>query len=51
MQIGMRLLTSGQLKLENLITHSYELHDIQKAFEAAYEKPEGFVKAIVSMRR
>lgn len=51
MQIGMRLLTSGRLALDDLITHSYELRDIQKAFEAAHEKPEGFVKAIICMKR
>jgi 2-desacetyl-2-hydroxyethyl bacteriochlorophyllide A dehydrogenase len=47
MRIGMRLLTSGRLTLDGLVTHRYALPDIDKAFEVAHEKPEGFVKSTV----
>jgi threonine dehydrogenase-like Zn-dependent dehydrogenase len=47
MQIGMRLLTSGRLSLEGLVSHRYTLSDINQAFLTAHEKPEGFVKSTV----
>jgi 2-desacetyl-2-hydroxyethyl bacteriochlorophyllide A dehydrogenase len=50
MRIGMRLLTSGRLSLEDLVTHRFPLRDIDKAFLAAHEKPEGFVKSTIVMK-
>ena len=47
MRIGMRLLTSGRLSLEDLVTHRFELSEINAAFQAAHEKPEGFVKSTI----
>lgn len=49
MRIGMRLLTSGRLSMDGLVTHRFDLPDINQAFEMAHEKPEGFVKSTVSM--
>jgi L-iditol 2-dehydrogenase len=49
MDIGARLLTNGQLDLSRLVTHRFDLADINDAFRAAVTKPEGFVKAIVTM--
>jgi threonine dehydrogenase-like Zn-dependent dehydrogenase len=49
MRIGMRLLTSGRLTLDDLVTHRFQLSDINQAFLAAVEKPEGFVKSTVVM--
>ena len=49
MRIGMRLLTSGRLTLADLVTHRFQLSDINKAFLAAHEKPEGFVKSTIVM--
>ena len=49
MRIGMRLLTSGRLSLEDLVTHRFQLSEIDRAFLAAHEKPEGFVKSTVVM--
>ncbi|HYN90194.1 MAG TPA: zinc-binding dehydrogenase, partial [Ardenticatenaceae bacterium] len=39
MRIGMRLLTSGRLTLDGLVSHRFNLQDIGKAFEAAHTKP------------
>ena len=47
MRIGMRLLTSGRLSLEDLVTHRFQLNDIGEAFRTAHEKPEGFVKSTI----
>lgn len=50
MRIGMRLLTSGRLSLENLVTHRFQLGEINQAFLTAHQKPEGFVKSTVVMQ-
>jgi threonine dehydrogenase-like Zn-dependent dehydrogenase len=49
MRVGMRLLTSGRLDVSDLVTHRFPLADIERAFEAAHEKPAGFVKATVAV--
>jgi L-iditol 2-dehydrogenase len=49
MRTGMRLLTSGRLSLADLVTHRFELADVNAAFATAVEKPPGFVKATVRM--
>ena len=49
MRIGMRLLTSGRLSLEDLVTHRFRLSEINQAFQTAHDKPEGFVKSTVVM--
>jgi 2-desacetyl-2-hydroxyethyl bacteriochlorophyllide A dehydrogenase len=50
MSIGMRLLTSGRLTLEDLVTHRYPFEEINRAFETAHAKPEGFVKSTVIVK-
>ncbi len=47
MGTGMRLLRAGRINLEGLVSHRYALHDIGQAFQAAHDKPPGFVKATV----
>ena len=49
MRIGMRLLTSGRLTLDDLVTHRFQLNEINQAFLTAVEKPDGFVKSTVVM--
>jgi threonine dehydrogenase-like Zn-dependent dehydrogenase len=49
MRTGMRLLTSGRLSLEGLVSHRFCLEDINQAFQTACDKPEGFVKSTVIM--
>jgi len=49
MRAGMRLLTSGRLALDDLVTHRYALEDVNEAFATAVAKPEGFVKATVTI--
>ena len=51
MRIGMRLLISGRLSLEDLVTHRFGLKDIGAAFRTAHEKPEGFVKSTVMIEK
>jgi L-iditol 2-dehydrogenase len=49
--VGMRLLTSGALSLEPLVTHRFSLPQIGEAFQVARDKPAGFVKATIVMDR
>jgi threonine dehydrogenase-like Zn-dependent dehydrogenase len=51
MRAGMRLLTGGRLALDDLVTHRFALEDAGAAFAVAAEKPDGFVKATVTMGR
>jgi threonine dehydrogenase-like Zn-dependent dehydrogenase len=44
---GMKLLNKGDITLSPLITHTYSLAEINKAFATAIEKPQGFVKAVI----
>jgi L-iditol 2-dehydrogenase len=47
METGMRLVRAGLVDLSAHVTHRFELADIAEAFDAAVEKPDGFVKATV----
>ncbi|MFL5801977.1 MAG: alcohol dehydrogenase catalytic domain-containing protein [Roseiflexaceae bacterium] len=49
MRIGMRLLTSGRLTLDGLVSHRFALPEIDQAFETAHAKPAGFVKSTVAI--
>ena len=49
MTIGMRLMTSGALTLEPLVTARFPLPKIEEAFRLARDKPPGFVKATIIM--
>jgi L-iditol 2-dehydrogenase len=49
MRQGMRLLTSGRIALDDLVSHRFGLADVNEAFAVAVEKPPGFVKATVTM--
>jgi threonine dehydrogenase-like Zn-dependent dehydrogenase len=49
MRTGMRLLTSGRIALDDLVTHRFGLDDVGAAFATAAEKPAGFVKATVTV--
>ena len=51
MRIAMRLLTSGRLSLDDLVTHRFHLDEIGTAFRTAHEKPQGFVKSTVVMEK
>lgn len=49
MSVGMRLLTSGRMTLDDLVTHRFTLDQMDEAFDTAVTKPEGFVKSTVRM--
>lgn len=47
MEEGVRLLAEGGLDLAPLITHSFPLAEINRAFAMTEERPEGFLKSVV----
>jgi threonine dehydrogenase-like Zn-dependent dehydrogenase len=47
MEEGVRLLAEGGLDLEPLITHTFPLAEINRAFATSEERPEGFLKSVV----
>lgn len=48
MTVGMRLLESGVLSMDGLVTHRFALDDINEAFATLRAKPDGFVKATIT---
>lgn len=51
LQAGIRLLEEGKLRMEPLVTHLFSLEEISAAFHAAGEKPQGFIKAVITPQR
>ena len=51
MEVGMRLVSSGRLPMGGLVTHRFPLERINEAFATLRDKPEGFVKAVISQPR
>jgi L-iditol 2-dehydrogenase len=49
MTTAMRLLRSGAVSLDLLVTHRYGLEQIGEAFRTARDKPPGYVKAVVAI--
>jgi threonine dehydrogenase-like Zn-dependent dehydrogenase len=47
MDVGMRLLSSGVLGMDGLVTHRFALDDIDEAFATLRDKPPGFAKAVI----
>jgi threonine dehydrogenase-like Zn-dependent dehydrogenase len=47
MEEGVALLARGALDLAPLITHTFPLAEIGRAFATAEERPEGFIKSVV----
>lgn len=47
MRIGLELIAAGKFSFEPLVTHRYGLDQLDEAFTALLEKPQGFVKSVV----
>ncbi len=47
-RIGMGMIERGQLDMAPLVTHRFALGDINRGFEAASAKEEGFVKGVIT---
>ena len=48
MSIASRLMAAGIVSLDSLVTHRFTLDDIDEAFQTSLDKPQGFVKAVVT---
>lgn len=47
MEAGLNLISAGKLDLASLITHTYTLNEVDKAFADLEEKPKGYIKGVV----
>jgi threonine dehydrogenase-like Zn-dependent dehydrogenase len=47
MEEGVALLAEGKLDLDPLITHTFPLEDIDRAFATTEGRPDGFLKSVV----
>jgi L-iditol 2-dehydrogenase len=47
MRTGMRLLSSGRIQIDDLVTHRFGLDEVADAFQVAIDKPAGFMKSTV----
>ena len=43
-ELAIDMIASGKTNIEHMVTHRYDLEDIQKAFETAYDKNSGSIK-------
>jgi threonine dehydrogenase-like Zn-dependent dehydrogenase len=48
MDVGMRLVSSGVLSMDDLVTHRFALEEIDDAFATLRAKPDGFCKAVIT---
>ncbi|ACM21585.1 zinc-dependent alcohol dehydrogenase [Geotalea daltonii FRC-32] len=46
---GIRAAESGLFRLDDLVTHDFSLRELDKAYAAITERPEGFIKGIIRM--
>ncbi|MFO7448316.1 MAG: zinc-binding dehydrogenase [Ignavibacteriaceae bacterium] len=46
-RIGMDMLNAKKINMEPLITHLFNLEQIEEAFTVARDKPKGFVKSVI----
>lgn len=49
MDIGMRLVEKGQLKVKDLITHYYNINNIDMAFKDFEKKSKGYIKGVLRL--
>lgn len=47
MRVAMRLMASGRISMDGLVTHRFGLDDVDAAFQTALARPDGFLKAVV----
>ena len=43
----MNLLIKDKINYKPLVTHRYSLEEVDRAFEALLNKPDGFIKAVI----
>lgn len=51
MRIGLELEAKGLINMGSLVTHRFDLAEVDQAYTALRDKPEGFIKAVVFPER
>jgi len=49
MRRGLKLIEAQKLNTASLVSHSFTLEQVDKAFQAILDKPQGFIKAVISL--
>lgn len=49
MRYALELAERGELPLRRLFTHSFPLHQVDRAFQTHLNRPEGFIKGLIRM--
>jgi len=47
LRIAVKMLSRNVFNLENLVTHKWNLNEIQEAFEYASKKPSNYIKGVI----
>ena len=49
MKRGFKLIEKGLFKAKDLITHTFSLEEIDKAFQTMHDKPDDYIKAVIKI--
>jgi threonine dehydrogenase-like Zn-dependent dehydrogenase len=49
MGAGLKLIEGGHFNMKDMVTHVYNLSDVDKAYEAIKSKPAGFIKSVIKI--
>ncbi len=49
LRIGLDLIAAGKFSLGPLVTHTFPLDQVDRAYQAMKDKPEGFTKAVIEI--
>jgi len=49
MRRGLKLIEAKKLSTASLVSHSFTLEQVDKAFQAILDKPQGFIKAVIHL--
>lgn len=50
LRIGLDLIAAGKFSLGPLVTHTFPLDQVDRAYQAMKDKPEGFTKAVIEIK-
>jgi len=49
MEAGLKLIANDKVNMKSLITHTYGLDEVDKAYDSIKTKPQGFIKSVIKI--
>jgi len=49
MEAGLKLIANDKLNMKGLVTHTFGLDEVDKAYDSIKTKPEGFIKSVIKI--